>query len=68
MKKVPSIFWMNDAESMSTHLANHLNYQMNSHPLQSMKEPIRSTIGNLMNAMMCTRSNIAHATGVDNIY
>ncbi|KAL6334618.1 hypothetical protein AAG906_019470 [Vitis piasezkii] len=58
VKKVLSKFNMNEAKPVSTPLGSHFKLS------KEHKVPYASAIGNLMYAMVCTRSDIAHAVGV----
>ena len=70
VKKVLSRFNMNEAKPVSTSLGSH--FKLSKKQLSKTEEKMdhmskvsyASAIGNLMYAMVCTRSDIAHAVGV----
>ncbi|RVW20464.1 Retrovirus-related Pol polyprotein from transposon TNT 1-94 [Vitis vinifera] len=70
VKKVLSRFNMNEAKPVSTPLGSHfkLSKEQSSKTEEERdhmsKVPYASAIGSLMYAMVCTRSDIAHAVGV----
>nr|CAN73703.1 hypothetical protein VITISV_000540 [Vitis vinifera] len=70
MKKVLSRFNMNEAKPVSTPLGSHFKLSKEQSPKTEeernnmSKVPYASAIGSLMYAMVCTRSDIAHAVGV----
>ena len=72
VKKVLSRFNMNEAKSVSTLLGSHFKLSKEQSPKieeerdYMSKVPYVSAIGSLMYAMVCTRSDIAHAVGVVN--
>ncbi|RVW30557.1 Retrovirus-related Pol polyprotein from transposon TNT 1-94 [Vitis vinifera] len=70
MKKVLSRFNMNEAKPVSTPLGSHFKLSKEQSPKTEeernnmSKVPYASAIGSLMYAMVCTRSDIAHAVGI----
>ena len=70
VKKVLRRFNMNKAKSVSTPLGSHFKLSKEQSPKTKeerdhmSKMPYASAIGSLMYAMVCTRSDIAHAVGV----
>ena len=72
VKKVLSRFNMNEAKPVSTLLDSHFKLSKEQSPKieeerdYMSKVPYVSAIGSLMYAMVCTRSDIAHAVGVVN--
>ncbi|RVX12498.1 Retrovirus-related Pol polyprotein from transposon TNT 1-94 [Vitis vinifera] len=70
VKKVLSRFNMNEAKPVSTPLGSHFKLSKEQSPKTEeerdhmSKVPYASAIGSLMYAMVCTRSDIAHAVGV----
>ena len=61
---------MQNAKPTSTPLANHFKLSKKMCPRTqeeieyTFKVPYTSTVGSLMYAMVCTRTDIAHAVGV----
>jgi hypothetical protein len=74
VKKILSIFSMDGAKSINTPLGSHFrptkdqSLKTNQEKAYMSKVPYASTIGSLMYAMVCTRSDIAHAVGVVSRY
>ena len=70
VKKVHSRFNMNEAKPINTPLGSHFKLSNEQSPKTEeemdhvSKVPYASVIGSLMNAMVCTRPDIAHAVGV----
>ncbi|RVW81651.1 Retrovirus-related Pol polyprotein from transposon TNT 1-94 [Vitis vinifera] len=70
VKKVLSMFNMNEAKPMSTPLGSHFKLSKEQSPKTEeerdhmSKVPYASAIGSLMYAMVCTRPDIAHVVGV----
>ena len=70
VKKVLSKFNMNEPKPASTPLDSHFKLSKEQSPKTKeerdhmSKVPYASAIGSLMYAMVCTRSDIAHAVGV----
>ena len=69
-----SIFRFNDAKPRTTPLANHFKLSKEESPKTAEERdhmalvPYASAVGSLMYAMVCTRSDIAHAVGVVSMY
>ena len=74
IEKVLSRFRINDAKPRTTPLANQFKLSKEQSPKtveerdQMALVPYASAVGSLMYAMVCTRSDIAHAVGVVNRY
>ena len=70
VKKVLSIFNMNEAKPVSTPLSSHFKLSKEQSPKTEeerdhmSKVPYASTIGSLMCAIVCARPDIAHAVRV----
>ncbi|RVX06995.1 Retrovirus-related Pol polyprotein from transposon TNT 1-94 [Vitis vinifera] len=70
VNKVLNRFNMNEAKPVSTPLGSHFKLSKEQSPKTKeerdhmSKVPYTSAIGSLMYAMVCTRSDIAHAVGV----
>jgi hypothetical protein len=74
VKKILSIFSMDEAKSVSTALGSHFRLTKDQSPKTDQKKaymskvPYASAIRSLMYAMVCTRPNIAHEVGVVSRY
>jgi hypothetical protein len=74
VKKVLSIFSMDRAKSVSTPLGSHFRLTKDQSPKTNKekvymnKVPYTSVTRNLMYAMVCRRSDIAHVVGVVSRY
>ena len=74
VKKVLNWFSMDKAKSVGTPLGSHFRLSKDQVPKSEeeqdymSKVPYASVIGSLMYAMICTRSDIAHAVGVVSRY
>ena len=74
VKKILNRFNMNEAKLVSTLLGSHFKLSKEQSPKTEeerdymSKVPYALAIGNLMNAMVCTRPDIAHAMGVVSRY
>ena len=74
IEKVLQWFSMENAKAVSIPLSSHLKLSKEMCPKTHKEEakmskvPYSSTLGSLMYAMVCTRSNIAHAVGVVSRY
>ena len=74
VKKILSMFNMNETKPVSTPLGSHFRLSKKHSPKikeernHMSKVPYASAIGNLMYAMVCTRADIAHVVGVVSRY
>ena len=74
VKKVMNRFSMSDVKFVSTSLATHFKLSKEQSPTTEEerdhmdKVPYASTIGSLMNVMVCTIPNIAHAMEIVSRY